>query len=87
MAEGQHVDCPGPDWHILGRLTDGERERGGRGWGAGESQAPQDVLSHCQPQKCGWEIAGPRAVLHHTHKHTCTDSDNKEMEQDMDQDG
>lgn len=26
MAEGQHADCPGPDWHILGRLTDGEKE-------------------------------------------------------------
>lgn len=37
MAEGQHADCPGPDWHILGRLTDGEKEWGGRGWGAGES--------------------------------------------------
>lgn len=37
MAGGQHADCPGPDWHILGWLTDGERERGARGWGAGES--------------------------------------------------
>ena len=37
MAEGQHADCPGPDWHFLGRLTDREREGGGRGWGVGES--------------------------------------------------
>lgn len=37
MAEGQHTDCPGPDWHLLGRLTDRERKRGGREWGAGES--------------------------------------------------
>lgn len=29
--------CPGPDWHILGWLTDGERDGGGRGWGVGES--------------------------------------------------
>lgn len=35
MAEGQHADCPGPDWHILGRLTDRKSERRGRGLGAG----------------------------------------------------
>lgn len=37
MARGQHADCPGPDWHILGPLTDEERARGGRVWRAEES--------------------------------------------------
>lgn len=38
MAEGQHTDCPGPDWHLLGRLTDRERKREGkREYGARES--------------------------------------------------
>ena len=34
MAGGQHADCPGPDWHILGWLTDGERERKREGLGS-----------------------------------------------------
>lgn len=33
MAEGQHADWPGPDWHFLGQLTDTgrQRQRGGVG--------------------------------------------------------
>lgn len=37
VAGGQHADCTGPDWHILGELTDREREMEGRGWEAGKS--------------------------------------------------
>lgn len=69
MAGGQPADCPGPDWHILGRLTDEETERVGRGWRVQKSLGPRDVLSHCQPQKCGWEIAGPRAAVNYIHRH------------------
>lgn len=75
-AGGQHANCPGPDRHILGRKTEG----GGRSWGGQESLGPQDVLSHCQTQKCGWEIAGPRAVVHHVQTDMGTDRGNAQLE-------
>lgn len=77
------MQMPRP-WLAYSWTVNRQREAG-RVVEPGKSLAPRDVLFHCQPQKCGYEIAGPHVVVPHTNNtqkmgmkvYRCYDDKNK----------